>query len=620
MSKVKYKIYASLFIIFLLIVFLGCERSLKEESVLLFENISFRNIPGVTEEEIKAIEELQRQNKSFTYAMAVSTEAYVNENGETSGFSVLFCEWLTDLFGIDFNVQIIDLQRLLELLLSEVEGIDFWGDFKATEERERIFYMTDPIAMRWLKSIRIKDSKPLGEIEKSRPLRYAFLQYNVAIDEVAAVIDPGSYEATLLSVAEFDDVYQLLKNGDIDAFIIVNPAEASFDSYDDIIIEDFKPLIFSAVSMTAKNPELEPVISIVNKAIKNGNKNYLAQLYNIGYKEYLASRLVLQLSEEEREYIKNRDPIKMGVQSYTYPMCFYNASKGEWQGIIFDVLEEISSLTGLSFVVGNDIDTSWNDMYMLLKNGDVAFTPHLVRIPDREYNFMWAQTPVIKDRYVLISKNDFPDLKVNEIQNIKTGLVKDFAHTAMFNAWFPNHLYTVEYQDFEEALTALENGEVDIMMGSVHQLLSLTNYRERSGYKANFLFNYTFDVTPAFNMDESVLLSIFEKALQTIDLERLSEQWQHRTFDYQTKMIQERFSWIIVAVIVLVIVFAILIFLYFRDRKKSKTIARQTVILENIHEQAMIMLNTTPLCCQLWNSNLEKIDCNEELIKLFGFK
>jgi ABC-type amino acid transport substrate-binding protein len=491
--------------------------------------------------------------------MISSAEAFVNNEGEIGGFSALFCEWLTRLFGIRFDVQIIELSQLLESYLGEVEEIDFLGDFKATEERMRIFFMTDPIAMRWIKSVRIEGSQPLSVIAQSRPIRYAFLQHNAAIDEVAAVLDPGSYESIIFSTggAGFDGVYQMLKYSDADAFVMINPAEAAFDNYDDVIIEDFMPLIFSSVSMSTRKPELEPFISVVNKAIRSGATGYLAQLYSKGYQEYFTNKLFKLLTEEERQYIKSAGTVKLGVQNNHYPIGFYNPNESEWQGIIFDLLKEVNSLTGLSFEVGNDIETSWIELLTMLDNGDVAFTPQLVRTPEREGRLIWPKTAPMKDRYILISKLDFPELKANEIFNIRTGLVRGFSHTSVFHSWFPNHSHTVEYASFDDVIDGLDNNEVDVLMGSIHQLLAITNFHERSGFTANYLFNSYFDVGPAFNINETILLSIIEKAFQLIDIDGISEPWMLRIFDYKIKVAQERLSWIYGIAVAFMIVFAI---------------------------------------------------------------
>ncbi|MDR0443089.1 MAG: response regulator [Treponema sp.] len=46
----------------------------------------------------------------------------------------------------------------------------------------------------------------------------------------------------------------------------------------------------------------------------------------------------------------------------------------------------------------------------------------------------------------------------------------------------------------------------------------------------------------------------------------------------------------------------------------------QTIKLREAHERSQLMLDTTPLCCNLWDKNLAMFDCNEEAIKLFGLK
>ena len=65
---------------------------------------SFRDVPGITTQEIADIEKLQREQGSFTYAMVQSTDAFIKENGEIGGYAALFSEWLTGLFDIPFNI------------------------------------------------------------------------------------------------------------------------------------------------------------------------------------------------------------------------------------------------------------------------------------------------------------------------------------------------------------------------------------------------------------------------------------------------------------------------------------------------------------------------------------
>ena len=140
---------------------------------------SYHDIPGVTTDEIKAIEAIKEKRDYFVYAMRPSTESFLGENGEMRGFSALVCEWLTGLFGIPFKPTFTEWDDIFTGL--ETHEIDFTGDLGATEERRQIYFMTSAIAERIIKTFRIEGSPPLAEITALRPLRCAFLQNASAI-------------------------------------------------------------------------------------------------------------------------------------------------------------------------------------------------------------------------------------------------------------------------------------------------------------------------------------------------------------------------------------------------------------------------------------------------------
>ena len=60
----------------------------------------------------------------------------------------------------------------------------------------------------------------------------------------------------------------------------------------------------------------------------------------------------------------------------------------------------------------------------------------------------------------------------------------------------------------------------------------------------------------------------------------------------------------------IIIVFLISISIFTNIRIKRKFV---------FTDQTKLMLDATPLCCQLWDSNLKTIDCNEAAVRLYGF-
>jgi signal transduction histidine kinase/DNA-binding response OmpR family regulator/ABC-type amino acid transport substrate-binding protein len=593
MQKIKQVMGIFLFASLFLIIFSKCVDTSVNQPGLTGDS-SFRDIPGITNDEIKAIEEFQRQNRTFIYGVSPSTEAFLKEDGKIGGFTALLCDWLSSVFQIEFQVQIHDWSVLREKFYAgEIDFINL----TATEERMKTYFMTDPIAKRSVKAIRIINSQPLEIIALSRPVRYAFMEHTATYETVAAMLTPGTYEVVFVN--GYESAYNLIKNADVDAFIELGIAEEAFDNFSDVEINDFTPLVFNPVSMAAINSDLVPVISVITKALRNSALHYLASLYNFGYREYMAHKLSLRLTEEEREFIKNNPIIKMGAQYYNYPIDFFNPHEKEWQGIIFDILEEVSLLTGLSFEVTTDTYIGWSELLQVLEQGDVAFVPQLTRTPAREGQFIWPQTIMMTAHYLLISRLDFPDLKVNDIMSVKVGLIKDYSHTAMFHTWFPNHLHNIEFDNPEDTIAALEQGEIDVMMGSMIQLLSMINYQERSGFKANFVFNYTYDILPGFNREETVLLSIISKALDLIDIKGISDQWMRRTYDYQSKLLQARQPWFIgisiLSFCILILVSAFFIKSRNTGKKLENLVRKRTSELENQHVLMSVVNDTAVL-------------------------
>jgi len=216
MRTINRILYAALTVILAAFVF-GCEKPASSKPVEQSAELSFasfRDIPGITESEIKAIENLQNQFDHFVYAIPPSTEAFINESGEIDGYSALLCTWLTSLFGIRFEPAIMEWNDILVQL--KTGGIDF-SNMTATEERLKTYFMTDSIAERSLKIMRIENSLPLDKILLTRPVRYAFLENSVTIEIAKGALAPGTYEIIL--AGDYGSIYNLIKSGNADAFI-----------------------------------------------------------------------------------------------------------------------------------------------------------------------------------------------------------------------------------------------------------------------------------------------------------------------------------------------------------------------------------------------------------------
>ena len=620
MSVIKRFIYLISAAVLLSIFFLACEKTESKPLEETFQYASFRDVPGITDDEIRAIEALQKEYASFIYAMPLSTEAFEGENGEVKGFTASFCEWLSALFDIPFQPKFYDWLDLLAGL--ETKEISFSGELTATPERRKIYHMTNDIASRPLKQYRLAASRPLAEIAKERVIFCGFIAGTATINTVTSELESGTYEVVTLSDVSL--VYDALKSGKIDAFYYSGTAEANFVSYGDLQASYFYPLIYRPVSLTTQNPSLAPIISVVEKVLENGGMRYLTKLYNQGERDYLVYKMQKQFTDEERAYIKSRPVIPIGVDPGNYPGCFFDKREKEWRGVFLDILDEVSALTGLTFQRVNDEFTEWPVIYKMLQDDEIALVPELTKTSERAGMFLWPDTLQITDNYALLSKYDYPDIKPNEVLYVKVGLAKNTAYAAVFNKWFANHMNTVEYESMEEAFDALQRGEVEMVMANYKRLLYLTHYLELPDYKANVLFDYAIDVNIGLNKNETVLCSIIDKALAVIDSRIISDNWNRKTYDYRSKLVEAQRPWLIGSSVLILCILVLIGVLFVRSRyigkRLEKIIGQRTAELELKNVTLTTLIDSIPDLVFTLDTSLRFTQLNKSFLEHFGIK
>jgi len=540
---------------------------------------TFRDVSNITEDEIDAIENFQKQGRAFIYGMPLSTEAFADSQGNIHGFSAIFCEWLTEFFELKFKPALYDWQDLLEGL--ETKEISFTGELTPTEERFHIYNLSKPIASRLLKTYTLAGKRPLDEIAAERRLKCGFIEGTSTIQTVVSQLDEDTYDIVLL--ADVRLVYDALRSGKIDAFFYSGTAEANFIMQSDIEAHLFYPLTYRPVSLATKDPVLGSIISVLDKFIADNGIGFINSMYRKGEIDFQRMKLFSWFTEEEIEYIRKNKEVRFVAEYYNYPISFYNTHEKEWQGIVFDVLPLIEDITGLHFKLVNDQYTEWPKLLRMVEDGEAQMTAELIRSHDREGRFLWPLNETITDHYTLVSKTSFPNISINEIPDVRVGLVIDSVYAENFNRWFPEHPNTVEYVSSNAAFQGLEHDEVDMVMSSQHRLLAITHYNEFVGYKANIIFNYTSESRFGFNINEEILCSIVDKALGMLDSRAIADQWMRKTYDYRSKLAEAQRPLLLGSSILFLFVLILLFVLLIKNRK------------EGIKLEALVQERTTKL-------------------------
>jgi len=580
---------------------------------------SFHEVAGISQEEIDAITALQNTREYFIFGMLESDEAFFTIDGEVSGFAAELSNWLSDIFGIPFIPVIFTWSELISGL--EDGSIDFTGQLSRTPERELTYAMASPIAMRSLSFAQHISAERLHYIAGERPPRLIFYDDMVISRLVRNSSNIDEFHAVY--VQQLEDIYELLVSGAADAFIC-DSAAALAAAFPDFYVDTLRPFVFSTSAFSARDPQLFPIVSVVQKAIESGSLSDLADLYAASVENSMRHRFSALLSDEEKEFIENNPIVPFSAYGFSYPIVFYNNWNNEFQGIALDILKQVEIVSGLNFEISHQSPISMSEIMQKLDDGQTLLAAGTIRDNiNGGYTLNYAKSDAFfSDRFALLSRSETANISVNELIYHSIGTVENSVYDEIFTEWFPQYLNLHRFPDESSVITALESGEIDLFFTSLHVLLRMTNFLEQPGFRANLVFGEYYYVSFAINENAPLLHSIINKSLSIIDTDDISAEWMSKTFDYTLRFLENQRIFYSSIAVLLTCVLVLLFMLFYKTytekhklsalvRERTNTLSRERVMLETV-------LETMPdlLFCKDLNANYTRI--NKSFEEFFG--
>jgi signal transduction histidine kinase/DNA-binding response OmpR family regulator len=547
---------------------------------------SYKDIPGVTNEEIAAIDTFITKHPTIIYGSPYSSYAFSDEDGNLAGYYASLAAWLGDLFGVPFELKLFSFPDLKAGLISE--DIQIAPSYLAPTAFDGTRITTDVISQHAVRYVSKHTSTALGELSLSKTLVAGYLDGSNSVKVAQVYLDRDfNSNYTIKPFATKEDAEAALSVGSIDLFVADGTIIDTYRTSDSLSIGDFNAQVYQDVTLMSCSAGMQPFISVINKAIDEGALLEINSLAKEGLQKYYHTAFLSSLTPVEKSYYENLisegKAIPIAAHPSNYPFDYYDEGLQSYQGIGIDVLASISTVTGLSFTPMNSKDASWPEVLAMVEKGELPMAAELARTPEREDRFLWSHESFATDTYAFVSRFDYPNITIDELQFVRVGLIKDTAFAESYNEWFRGIAETKTYDDQVAALDALAAGEIDLIMTTRAHYSVAVNYLKRTDFKLNYIFDNSVGSYFGFNENEVLLASIVSKAQVFVNTSEISQVWMFRVYNYQEEA--QRMQNLVFGGLVALLVVALIIMVLMRRRNEHRLQALVNQRTDELAEQ-----------------------------------
>ena len=304
------------------------------------------------------------------------------------------------------------------------------------------------------------------------------------------------------------------------------------------------------------------------------------------YKRYLSTVAVTVLSNEERSWLKQHGPVRLGYLKNDFNISSIDAENGKLIGVINDYIkfaQESLVKHSLYFeLVGFD---SQAEELAALKDRQIDMVFHFSQNPyaAEQNGFILSNGYLNYSMVAVTAKNYFNETDVNTVAVTKDDFLTKWYLSANYPKW-----KILEYGSFKSAELAVKNGNADCLIMRSGQLSAYT----KNSKLHNIFLSKQSRAVFAVNRENTLLLAILNKTLSAMPTAMLSSALAMYNNTAKKATLLEFLSDNKLIVSMCVVVLLLILELLRRSRQEAKR-AQQTAAqvldlnkrLEESHEQ-----------------------------------
>lgn len=498
---------------------------------------------------------------------------YMNDKGEYQGIASDYLKILSIYTGLKFELNSNDWYSVISQIKDK--KLDMLACVAKTQDREKYLNYTIPFLTIDVVVIAKKELK-ITNFDEIKNYTVAVQKGNFVHENIMKKYPNIKF----IFASSNKEAFDLVSYGKADIFIGNMPVFSYFvekELYTNIEVKfkaDFDKIDLS-VAVVKENETLFNIIHkvmplIIEKEKEKINKKWIFEAEK--------EKPVISFTKEEIDWIKENPKIKISGDTFWPPYSFYDEN-ANYIGIIPDIVNEVFKNSGLDleYVKTN----SWADTINLIKDKRVDLIDAISYSASRgEYlnfsnKYIGAEIVIIANNKETNYVNSF-----NNITNKNIATVKGYSIIEEIKRDFPQIKNIKEYDNSLEGLKELSNSQIDYF---ILDIPSFEFYSKKYGLSnlkiagpSGYNYNYGFGI----KKDNPLLVSILNKLLNNIPIEKKDEIYRKWIKVDYTQKIDYELIWKI-----LVISIIILSIIFYWNRKLKQEIAQKEKIQKELETE-----------------------------------
>lgn len=315
-----------------------------------------------------------------------------------------------------------------------------------------------------------------------------------------------------VDIIDVDDIRQKLKNHEIDGFVLNESPQWERDNISPALLIGGS---YNYFAVSKKRPDLKEELDQAMQKIERENPFYTDDLY----KRYLSANSLETLTDEEQNWLEQHGAVRIGYLKNDVGVSLVDTESGKPAGIINDYISLASDCLG-----GNTIKfqltgfNSQEEELQALKDNRIDMIFHMNQNPyEAEKNDIILSNTVFEVNVAVFTGVErFDENGENTVAVSRGNLLGKWYISFNYPSW-----KIKEYDSSAEVDKAVQNGEADCFVVKAGQSLkTLVANKMRSVF-------LTKPGTSCFAVtrDNTTLMNILNKTIQTLPASRLSSQF-----------------------------------------------------------------------------------------------